>query len=73
MAIIVESEELARQMADLLERDMHHDNAWQVKFDKDGNLIWVNSDETVTRQPAQGTKQRFQDALLNLVPIKDQL
>ena len=73
MAIIVESEELAGQMADLLERDMHPDNAWQVKFDKDGDLIWVNSDETVTRQPAQGAKQRFQDALLNLIPIKDQL
>jgi putative cardiolipin synthase len=73
MAIIVESEELAGQMADLLERDMHPDNAWQVKFDKDGHLIWVNSDETVTRQPAQGAKQRFQDALLNLIPIKDQL
>jgi putative cardiolipin synthase len=73
MAIIVESEKLAGQMAELLERDMHPDNAWQVKFDKDGDLIWVNSDETVTRQPAQGTKQRFQDSLLNLIPIKDQL
>jgi putative cardiolipin synthase len=73
MAIIVESEQLAGEMADLLERDMHPDNAWQVKFDKDGDLIWVNSDETVTRQPAQGFQQRFQDALLNLLPIKDQL
>ena len=73
MAIIIESEKLAGEMADLLERDMHPDNAWQVKFDADGDLIWVNSDETVTRQPAQGTMQRFQDALLNLIPIKDQL
>jgi putative cardiolipin synthase len=73
MAIIVESEKLAGEMADLLERDMHPDNAWQVKFDEDGELIWVNSDETVTRQPAQSFKQRFQDALLNLLPIKDQL
>jgi putative cardiolipin synthase len=73
MAIIVESEKLAGEMADLLERAMHPDNAWQIKFDENSKLIWVNSDETVTRQPAQGFKQRFQDALLNLLPIKDQL
>lgn len=73
MAIIVESEKLAGEMADLLERDMAPENAWQVKFDDDGDLIWVNSDETVTRQPSQGFSQRFKDALLNIVPIKDQL
>jgi len=73
MAIVIDSEKLAGEMVDLLKRDMAPENAWHVKFDKDGELIWVNSDETVTRQPAQSFQQRFQDALLNLIPIKDQL
>ena len=37
------------------------------------DIIWVNSDETVTRQPARGANQRFQDWFFGILPIRDQL
>jgi putative cardiolipin synthase len=72
MGIIIDSPGLGLEMLRLAERDMSPDNAWSVKVDEKGDLIWQNSDETVTRQPARGCGQRFMDWLFQLLP-KSQL
>jgi len=64
----VNSPGLASDLAELMERDMLPENAWQVLLDKDGAPYWVNSDETVYKQPARGTNQRVMDKIFEVVP-----
>jgi len=68
MGIIIDSPGLGREMLRLAERDMAPENAWQVKLDEKGKLIWVNNDETVTRQPARNIWQRFMDGFFRILP-----
>ena len=48
--------------------DTAPENAWRVMLDGQGRLIWVNSDETVTRQPARNAWQRVMDWLFRILP-----
>ena len=68
MGAIVDSPGLAEDLARVIERNMQGENAWQVKLNKDGGVFWVNSDETVTRQPARDSMQRVMNTLLKLGP-----
>lgn len=72
MGVIIKSPQLAKDLEALADRDMSPENAWQVKLSAEGELSWVSSDETVTRQPARNTWQRIQDAFFRLLPV-DQL
>jgi len=64
----VRSPGLAAELAAVMERDMQPENAWQVFLDEDGKPYWVNSDETVYKQPARGTSQRIMDKIFKVVP-----
>jgi putative cardiolipin synthase len=70
--VAADSEDLAREVAALVERDMAPENAWRVTMDADGWLTWSSGERTVTRQPATGFMQRAMEFLLNLLPLKDQ-
>jgi putative cardiolipin synthase len=64
----VRSPGLAAELAAVMERDMQPENAWQVFLDEDGKPYWVNSDETVYKQPARNTSQRIMDKIFKVVP-----
>ena len=64
----VRSPELAAELAEVMNRDMQPENAWQVFLDEDGDPYWVNSDETVYKQPARNTSQRIMDKIFKVVP-----
>ena len=68
MGIIIDSPGLGKQMIHLFERDMAPENAWQVKLNKEGKLVWTNSDKTVTKQPARSSWQRFMDSMFGVLP-----
>lgn len=68
MGAIVDSPGLAEDLAQVIKRNMQGENAWQVKLNQDGEVFWVNSDETVTRQPARDGMQRVMNTLLKLGP-----
>lgn len=68
MGAFVDSPSLAEELAQLMLRDMEPENAWQVLLDEDGDVYWVNSDETVTKQPARDGTQRVMDVILKVVP-----
>lgn len=68
MGIIVDSPGLGSEMIRLARRDMAPENAWRVKLDGEGNLIWVNSEETVSRQPARNSWQRVMDGFFKILP-----
>lgn len=65
---IIQSPGLAAELAELMERDMSPENAWQVLLDEDGKPYWVNSDETVYKQPARNGSQRIMDKIFKVVP-----
>jgi putative cardiolipin synthase len=72
IGVATDSEQLARELAALLERDMTPENAWRVTMDAEGWLTWSSGAGAVTRQPATGFAQRAVEFLLNLLPLKDQ-
>jgi len=68
MGAFVESPELAEDLARVIERNMEGQNAWQVKLNKKGKPYWVNSDETVTKQPARDGMQRVMNEIFKVGP-----
>jgi len=71
MGAMVDSPELAEDLARLIERNMSGENAWHVQMDENGDVYWQSSQETLTRQPARDTTQRIMNVLMKLGP-KDQ-
>jgi putative cardiolipin synthase len=65
---VVRSPGLAGELARVMLRDMSPENAWQVLLDEKGKPYWVNSDETVYRQPARSGSQRIMDKIFKVVP-----
>jgi len=68
MGMIVASPGLANEVAALIERDMLPTNSWRVGLDDDGDLVWVSSAGTVTKQPARNSWQRFEAWIMGIVP-----
>lgn len=68
MGVVVDSEELARELVTIMERDMQPENAWRVSRNERGGLQWQAGTQTLTRQPARGAWQRTQDILFMLFP-----
>lgn len=68
MGVVIDSASLGAEMTELANRNMDPENAWQVKLNEQGKLIWVNSEETVTRQPARSAWQRFMDGFFKVFP-----
>jgi len=68
MGVFVESLGLAEALARLIERDLQPVNSWQVELDHDGELRWINDNESVSIQPARNWWQRVQDVFFKAVP-----
>ncbi len=68
MGATIYSAGLARELRDLMLRDMQGENAWQVKLDADGKLQWTNSDETRDSQPTRGGMQNIMNVIFKVVP-----
>jgi putative cardiolipin synthase len=68
MAVIVESKGLAADVVALIRRDMLPVNSWRVELDANGALRWVNSEKTVTLQPARHAWQRVEDIIFMAFP-----
>ena len=45
-------------------------NSWQVKLDEKGKPYWVNSDETVAKQPARDGMQRVMNEIFKIGPAE---
>jgi putative cardiolipin synthase len=68
MGVTIDSPGLGEEIVRLANRDMAPENAWRVMLDDQDSLIWVNSDETVTRQPAKNAWQRVLDFFFGILP-----
>ena len=70
MGALIDSPELAGELAQLAEELMQPENSWQVKLDDQGKLIWQSGNDIRTRQPAQSFWQRVMDVFFKLFPSK---
>ncbi|TXS95977.1 phospholipase D family protein [Parahaliea maris] len=68
MGVFIDSPPLAEVVNTLIDRDIQPDNSWEVSLDAEGKLIWNNSVDSVTRQPARSVWQRIQDVFFMLFP-----
>ena len=62
-----------QQLASMLEKDIHPDNAWRVGLDENERLYWESSAGRVHRQPAQSGWQRAADWFFGLFPLANQI
>ena len=68
MGILIDSPELAEELAQKIEYLMQPENSWHVRLDENSKLIWVSGDQILRRQPAQSFWQRVQDVFFKLFP-----
>ena len=68
MGILIDSPELAEELAQKIENLMQPENSWRVQLNENGKVIWVSGDIILTRQPAQSGWQRFLDLFFKLFP-----
>jgi len=68
MGAIIDSAGLAASLREVILRDMHGENSWQVTLNEKGKLEWVNSDTTSSSQPSRGFMQNVMNVVLKVVP-----
>jgi putative cardiolipin synthase len=73
MGLLVNSEALNAEVRSMVERDFSQDNAWHLKFDEDGDVIWVSGNVVLTSQPAASFMQRLEDWFFMHLPIEDEM
>ena len=72
LALFIEGEAVAEELAALIRRDIEPDQAWRVTLEGKRRLVWSSSRGTVRREPAQGFRQRIAEFFISLLPIKEQ-
>ncbi len=68
MVAFIDSEALAVELAEMIERDTLPANSWQSERDDRGSLVWRSGDEILMRQPTRNGWQWFQDFFLCCPP-----
>lgn len=68
MGVMVDSPELAEDLARVIERNMTGANAWQVRIDDAGKLTWHSDDAVLSKQPARDGMQRVMNVLMKVGP-----
>ncbi len=71
--LLIESVELAGELADFIDYLTDPVNAYEVTVNRKNRLQWTSSDRTIEAQPARGGMQGFVDLLGGLLPIESQL
>ena len=73
MGLLVYSKALNAKVRSMVERDFSQANSWQLRFDEDGNVIWVSENVVLTSQPAESFMQRIEDWFFMHLPIEDEM
>jgi putative cardiolipin synthase len=73
LGLLVESEALNASLRAALEPDFNENNAWSLRLDDEGRVLWVSGDLVLTAQPAESFMQNIEDWFFSLLPIEDEL
>ena len=68
MIAVIDSEGLAKELAEVILRDMAPTNSWEVSLDDAGKLLWQNDVEVTRTQPARDSFQPIADWFFMLFP-----
>ncbi len=68
MGVVIDSPQLASDLAQRMDRDMGGANSWRVTRDEDGSLRWISAAGERTIQPARSLWQRVQNLVFKLAP-----
>jgi putative cardiolipin synthase len=73
MGLLVASEPLNQALRAAVDPDFHPGNAWNLRLDEDGQVLWISGDEVLTAQPARSVFQRLEDWFFSHLPIEDEM
>lgn len=73
MGLLIKSREFNRLVREVVELDFHQRNAWHLKQQEDGGLLWVADDKVLDEQPAESNMQRLEDWFLSVLPIEKEM
>jgi putative cardiolipin synthase len=73
MGLLVYSEALNAEVRSKVESDFSQANAWHLRFDENGNVIWVSGNVVLTSQPAESFMQRIEDWFFMHLPVEDEM
>ncbi|HSQ70012.1 MAG TPA: phospholipase D family protein [Steroidobacteraceae bacterium] len=73
MGLLVESEALNARVRTAFEPDFAEANAWHLKIDERGEVVWVSEDVVLRSQPADSFMQRIEDWFLAHLPLEDKM
>lgn len=73
MALLIDSEALGAELANVLDEAMAPENAWQLKLDEAGNLRWISADGKLVRQPNRNFLRSVQSGIFGLFPLEEHL
>jgi cardiolipin synthase C len=71
--VLIESPELAADLAGFLEELMEPENAWQLSIDDENKIEWKSADRVLSAQPTRGLLQSLVDFFGRFLPIESQL
>jgi putative cardiolipin synthase len=77
IGLLVYSEELATQVAELIDEVIQPENSWQVTLDDEGKLVWKGSKNglavTHNSDPEAGGWRKFKTSIFSMLPIEKHL
>ncbi|MEJ2385507.1 MAG: phospholipase D family protein, partial [Xanthomonadales bacterium] len=73
MGLLIESPALNADLRRALEPDFSLRNAWHVRLDDAGGMVWVSDREILDHQPEPSFMRRIEDWFLSLLPLEDEL
>jgi putative cardiolipin synthase len=73
MGLLVTSPALNASIRQAVLPDFAPTNAWQLKYDSRGDLVWVSDDKILKVQPATSFMQRIEDWFFSHLPIEGTL
>jgi putative cardiolipin synthase len=73
MGLLVESEALNARVRMAFEPDFAEANAWRLRIDERGEVVWVAEGVVLTSQPADSFMQRIEDWFLAHLPLEDKM
>ena len=72
VGLVIESVELNRALRELLAVDFEPRNSWAVQQTEDGDLIWIDDDESLLHEPASHIR-RLEDWFFGKLPIEGEM
>jgi len=73
MGLLIESPALNAELRQALEPDFSLRNAWHVRLDETGGLVWVSDEVVLDHQPEPSFMRRIEDWFLSKLPLENEM